>query len=197
MWDERYSREDYAYGTEPNDFLKQAVAKIDIQPGSRVLCLAEGEGRNAVFLAESGFIPLAVDYSNVALEKANRLAAARKVIIETRKIDLTKEDLPDEQFDLIVMIFCHLPSAPSIKLYEQIKKHLKSNGWLLLEGYTEAQLARNTGGPKDADLMFSSKELNDHFAEFNIVRSQELVRPIIEGTFHTGEGAVCQFIAQK
>jgi len=197
FWDERYDRNDYVYGTEANDFLKQTILQIGLRSKAKVLCLAEGEGRNAVFLAEKGAEVTAVDYSAVALQKAKRLSAQKNVHVETLKLDLIDEQLPDYGYDVIIMIFCHLPYLARRKIYNQVKERLKPGGYLILEGYTTDQLMRNTGGPKDSDLMFSSSELANAFDGFSIHLNHEIIRLILEGQFHTGDGAVCQFIAQK
>lgn len=197
-WDERYSKDDYHYGTQPNDFLKaNAEVLLSGQSNPQVLCLADGEGRNSVYLAEQGAQATAVDISIVGLEKAKKLADARNVPLTVLHADLSTHQFPPSTYDAVVMIFCHMPAASRPFLYEQIRNTLKPGGWLLVEGYNEAQLGRGTGGPPVADLMLNLEELLEEFSGFTVQHALDVVRPIHEGQGHTGEGSVCQFIAVK
>lgn len=197
-WDERYRTENYVYGTTPNDFLREHAPELLAQVDhAHVLCVAEGEGRNAVYLAELGAQVCAMDSSAVGLEKAHRLAAQRDVSIQTEVVDLTQAELPKNHYDGIIAIFCHLPSLGRAHLYEQIAASLKPGGFVLLEAYTKQQAGRATGGPDKADMLVSQAELERMFKGYEIQVSQELEREIHEGERHNGVGAVCQFIARK
>ena len=198
-WDERYDKDDYHYGTTPNDFLKERVQSLLASSGSpaHLLCLADGEGRNSVYLAKLGAHVTAVDISKVGLEKAERLAQTEGVTIQTHLADLSECEVPIGQYDGVVMIFCHLPSKHRPHLYQQIRHALKPGGWLLAENYTEAQFGRGTGGPPEADLMLSLFEFKDAFPDFELLHGIETLRDIQEGSGHTGEGAVCQYIGRK
>lgn len=197
-WDQRYQTEDYIYGTAPNDFLLEHAADL-LTPyeQAHVLCVADGEGRNSVYLAELGAKVCAMDISSVGLAKATKLAEQRRVTIQTEVVDLAAAELPPNHYHGIVAIFCHLPRQARAHLYEQITASLKPGGFFLLEGYTVEQLGRGTGGPDDADLMVSQAELERIFKNFDVQISQELEREIHEGERHNGRGAVCQFIARK
>ncbi|RUO24426.1 SAM-dependent methyltransferase [Aliidiomarina minuta] len=201
QWDERYNKNEYHYGTEPNEFLREQVAPLlarwSAKQPARILCLADGEGRNSVYLAELGAEVTSLDISQVGLDKALRLAESRGVTIQTQLADLTESELPVNHYDGVVMIFCHLPSAARPRLYQQIEKALKPGGWLLAECYTEAQLGRGTGGPPSADLMLSLNELKNAFSHFAVEHGAELVRSVTEGEGHSGEGAVCQYLGYK
>ncbi|MGQ4277403.1 SAM-dependent methyltransferase [Pseudidiomarina sp. E22-M8] len=197
-WDERYNTDNYVYGTAPNDFLLQhAPDLLAAYEHPHVLCVADGEGRNSVYLAELGVEVCAMDISQVGLDKAQQLAAQRGVSIQTECVDLTQAQLPIAHYDGIVAIFCHLPSAGRAHLYEEIAASLKPGGFFLLEAYTSAQLQRDTGGPSDVDLMVSQAELVRAFKGYEVEINQELEREIHEGDRHNGTGAVCQFIARK
>lgn len=197
-WDERYSTDEYVYGTAPNDFLlEHASDLLAAHEQPHVLCVADGEGRNSVYLAELGAEVCAMDISQVGLNKAQNLASARDVSIQTEQVDLTQAQLPKAHYDGIVAIFCHLPSAARAQLYEEISASLKPGGFFLFEAYTAAQLQHDTGGPRDADLLVSLEELVRAFKGFEVQISQELEREIHEGDRHNGLGAVCQFIARK
>lgn len=194
MWDERYSAEHYIYGKEPNLFLKE---NSGILPMGNILCLAEGEGRNAVFLARQGYSVTAVDASSAGLKKAQRLAEENGVQVELIHQDLADFDLGNEQWDGIVSIFCHLPPVIRRNLHRKLVAALKNNGVLLLEAYTPEQLLHGTGGPATAEMTMTAALLSEELAGLNFSRLDELEREVIEGTHHTGMGAVVQAIASK
>jgi len=194
MWDERYRREDYVYGKAPNDFL---AARVDeLRPGN-VLCLAEGEGRNAVFLAGRGFDVSAVDASAVGLEKAGRLAAEHGVEIEMICADLADYDLGKARWDNIVSIYCHVLSPLRADVHRRVTAALRPGGVFLLEGYTPRQLAFHSGGPRDPDRLMSSAILARELEGLEFRRLEELERDIYEGSHHSGRSAVVQVVATK
>ena len=194
MWNERYSGADYVYGTEPNDFLKSIAGRI---PRGQILSLGEGEGRNAVFLAELGCNVLAVDQSPVGLEKARRLAELRGVEIHTVVADLAGYEIASGDWDAIVSIFCHLPAQLRRAVYRKVVKGLRSGGLFALEAYTPAQLQFKTGGPTSADFLASLSTLKDELKGLDFELGQELERSVVEGQFHTGRAAVVQILARK
>lgn len=198
MWDERYSSERYAYGEEPNDFLvQQSAALTQLQQPARVLCLADGEGRNGVYLATLGHDVTAVDLSSVGLAKAQALAKKNGVTITTVHADLAHYRPAAEQFDAVVMIFAHTPPDVRQLTFQRVRDTLVAGGVLILEGYTPDQIPRGTGGPKTPDMMFTLAELQQQFGDFHWLCACEVVREIHEGEFHTGAGAVVQFVAVK
>lgn len=194
MWDERYDTEEFVYGREPNAFL---AGVSGMMPPGDVLCLAEGEGRNAVFLAKRGHRVLAVDSSAVGLAKAARLAEESGVRIETVTADLADFVIEPGRWDAIVSIFCHLPPDIRLPLHRQVVKGLRPGGLFVLEGYTPAQLALGTGGPPSAELMMTLAELREELAGLEFLQAGELERDVVEGRLHTGRGAVVQIVARK
>lgn len=194
MWDERYRREDYVYGKAPNDFLANHADELR---AGNVLCLAEGEGRNAVFLAARGFAVTAVDASAVGLEKARRLAAERGVEIETMCADLADYDLGVNCWDNIVSIYCHVPSALRVDLHHRVVAALRRGGVFLLEGYTPRQLEFNSGGPRDPDRLMTREGLAGELEGLEFRRLEELERDIREGSHHSGLSAVVQVVATR
>ena len=194
MWDERYDTKEYIYGKEPNDFLKMNVHSI---PKGKVLCLAEGEGRNAVFLAKLGYSVTAVDTSLVGLDKAKKLAEKNAVEIELVHADLAQYDFGKNKWDGIVSIFCPLPSPIRKKMYKNIVQGLKKDGVFLLEAYTPDQLKHGTGGGNSVDVMQTALSLNDELAGLSFIHLTEIEREVLEGTYHTGLGSVVQTIATK
>ncbi len=194
MWNQRYSSESYAYGIEPNTFLTQMSDKLT---SGKVLCLGEGEGRNAVWLAEQGFDVTAVDLSEIGLAKAKRLAKSRGVNITTVHQDLAEFDIGVEKWDAIISIFCHLPPALRTDVHHRCKTGLRQDGIMLLEAYTPLQLKYKTGGPPTVDMMMDVKTLSDDFSGMQFLHLQERVREVNEGEFHNGTGAVVQMLANK
>ena len=194
MWDERYGAEEYAYGTSPNEFL---VEKVSCIPKGKVLSLAEGEGRNAVFLAKQGYAVTAVDASLVGLNKARKLAQDNDVVVEFIHADLADYDLGENKWDGIVSIFCPLPSSLRKELYKKVIAGLKQNGVFLLEAYTPDQLKHGTGGGSSVDVMQSKESVRLELAGLKFKHLTELEREVIEGVYHTGIGSVVQAIAMK
>ncbi|MSP86844.1 MAG: class I SAM-dependent methyltransferase [Methylotenera sp.] len=194
MWNERYSAEEYAYGKSPNQFLEENYKVI---PKGKVLSLAEGEGRNAVFLAKQGYVVTAVDASQVGLDKARRLAEENGVTIELIYADLADFDLGENKWDGIISIFCPLPSALRKELHKKVVSGLKTKGVFLIEAYTPDQLKHDTGGGKSADVMNTKKSLSLELEGLKFKHLIELERDIVEGIYHTGIGAVVQAIALK
>ena len=194
-WDDRYADSDYLFGTAPNDFLKSVANRLT--PNSQILCLADGEGRNGVYLATLGHKVTAIDQSRVGLEKAKKLAEQKQVSIETIEADLAEYDLGVESWDCIVSIFFHIPSAVRAHIYPRIITALKPGGILILESYTPEQLNHGTGGPSIADLMLTKGELAQNFSEMNVKHLEELEREVIEGAGHTGLASVVQLLALR
>jgi SAM-dependent methyltransferase len=195
MWDERYSAPDYFYGTEPNDFLREQAAAIPA--GGGVLCLAEGEGRNAVFLASLGLHVVALDQSGEGLRKTLKLAAVRNVAVATIQADLASYAIEPGRWDAVVSIWCHLPSALRGRVHAQVVAGLKPGGVFLLEAYRPEQLRFGTGGPKEADLMPTLAQLRQELAGLDFRHLVELEREVHEGQGHSGKSAVVQVIARR
>ncbi len=198
MWDQRYDEEGYAYGTAPNEFLKSEYCQIPA--GGRVLCLAEGEGRNAVFLAKKGYAVTAVDQSSVGLEKAKKLAAAHGVEISTVIADLADYDLGNELWDGIVSIAAHVPPSLRKKIHAQAVNSLRRGGVFILEAYTERHLEMDgVGGPPPSqkELFMSLDELKSELNGLDFLVGAEVERDISEGKYHQGDSAVVQIVACK
>jgi len=193
-WDERYASDDYLYGTKPNDFLAEMTSRL---PVGDTLCVAEGEGRNAVWLAEHGHRVVAVDASKVGLAKAQKLARQRGVTIATELADLGTYAIAPESFDLVVSIYAHAAPEARIALHRRIVAGLRPGGMLLLEAYTPKQLDYKTGGPPDAEKMMTLELLRQELAGLEFIRGVEIEREVVEGKLHTGKGAVVQVVAVR
>lgn len=193
FWNERYKEKVFAYGLQANDFLQEQ----SFPEGSKILCLAEGEGRNGVFLAEQGHDVTCVDYSEEGIKKMNQLAEMKGVQIHTVCADLNDLDLEADTWDGIVIIFGHFPEELRKKVHGQFYKALKPGGKLVLEAYHKTQLNYKTGGPMTETMLYSDEELRADFHEFKHLQINQLEREVHEGEFHFGNAAVIQVIAEK
>ncbi len=195
MWDQRYDREDYVYGTEPNEFLAQQAHRL--RTGSQVLTLCEGEGRNAVFLAGQGHRVTGVDGSAVGLDKARKLAQQKGVEIETQVLDLAQFDPGESCWDAVVSIFAHVPPAVRQQVHQKVVRALRPGGLFILEAYTPEQIGRGTGGPPNEALMMNIERLEAELTGLKFLLAEEKLRPVREGTGHTGDGQVVQLVGRK
>lgn len=194
VWDERYSQPGFAYGDQPNQFLASCASKIPTGP---VLCLGEGEGRNAVYLTSLGHRVVAVDQSAVGLAKARQLAANRGVAIETGQADLATFVIEPGAWAGIVSIFCHLPTAIRAPLYRSVVRGLRPGGVFLLEAYTPAQVGRGTGGPQDKDMTPPLAVMRPELEGLEFTHAAEFERDVREGRYHTGLANIVQIIGYK
>jgi len=194
QWDERYARQEYIYGTEPNKFLKDQLTNL--KPG-KILFPAEGEGRNAVFAVSLGWQTDAFDQSIEAQKKALQLADKKGVSIGYN-IQLLDEWNPEpDQYDCIALIFVHLPDGLRQKVHNSVIRALKPGGTLILEAFTLNQLPRTSGGPKTAELLFSEQQITSDFKELIFTKFEETQSLLDEGPLHQGLADVIQLIAIK
>ena len=170
FWDERYATDEYLFGTAPNAFLAREVHRL--APGSKVLAIADGEGRNSVFLAQHGHRVVATDVSERALDKARALAERRGVEVEYRRVDLAGWEWPESAFDAVVGIFIQF-AGPELReqMFEGIHRSLKPGGLLLLEGYREEQLVYGTGGPPNIENLYTEDGLRRAFSKGVAIRA--------------------------
>jgi SAM-dependent methyltransferase len=194
MWDERYSEEEYAFGTQPNDFLRSVLPQL---PDGTALCIGDGEGRNGVWLAEQGLAVTSVDASGVGLEKARVLAHNRGVAIATVHKDLAEYTIERESWDVVVSIFCHLPPPLRQRVHRAAVAGLRPGGMFVIEAYTPAQIAYGTGGPPVAELTMNLQALRQELAGLKLLHAVELEREVHEGRYHNGQSAVVQVLAVK
>lgn len=194
FWDERFRSDAYAYGREPNDFLRAEARRI---PPGRVLCLAEGEGRNAVFLAGLGHEVTAVDFSAEGLRKAERLAREKGVELSLVQADLATFEPEENAYAGIVSIFAHTPPLVRRRIHSWVPRALAPGGVMVLEAYAPAQLALGTGGPKDPALLMSLEALREELSPLDLAIAHETEREIHEGAFHGGKSATVQLVGVR
>ena len=195
MWDERYASDEYLYGHEPNEFLKSMASSI-LERG-RVLCLADGEGRNGVFLAQQGFAVTTIDQSKRGVDKARHFAGESGVELDAQVGDLTTADMGEQQWDAIVSIFVHMPPDMRANLHARVVQALAPGGLFVLEAYTPSQIGRGTGGPPVPELTMTLESLRSELDGLTEEHGVELVRPVVEGAGHSGDGAVVQYVGRR
>lgn len=193
FWDERYAEASYAYGKEPNEFLKQYIAQLS--PG-RALFPAEGEGRNAVYAASLGWETDAFDTSEKGRSKALQLSAEKSVKLNYNLLSYSEFEGAGD-YDLVAVIFNHMPPSERSRVHREYVKALKPGGILVLEAFTPRQLPLKSGGPKIPDMLYDQKILLDDFQELTVVRMEETQRVLSEGPFHNGPAELIQFIGKK
>lgn len=196
MWDQRYDREDYLFGTEPNAFLASCADLL--QPGESALAVADGEGRNSVFLAERGLAVVAFDASSVGLAKAGGLAEAKGVTVDYRLAAIEDWGWESERFDVVAAIFIQF-AGPALRaaIFDGMKRTLKPGGLLILEGYRPKQLDYGTGGPSARENLYTRALLEEAFGDMEILRLDEHDSPIHEGAGHGGMSALIDLVARK
>ena len=194
-WDQRFSGEEYLFGTEP----AQALVKLEkyLVPNGRTLVVADGEGRNSVYLATKGFDVVATDFSEVGIDKAKALAAQKNVSVDYRHCDIYDQDWSAEKYDNVVAIFIQFVTPSEIKkIFEGLQSAVKLGGTLLIHGYTPEQVKYGTGGPSNPDHMYTEELLASSFANMSIKLNRAYYAEISEGTGHSGQSALIDLVAE-
>ncbi|ASF38213.1 SAM-dependent methyltransferase [Halobacillus halophilus] len=195
MWDQRFSEPNYAYGKQPNAFIKDMSERLP--KDSKIGCFAEGEGRNGVYLAKRGHDVTVLDQSDQGLNKAKQLAKEEDVSIETIQGDLTKMEMEPEQFDAAIMVFGHVPKPDQSFLMEQMIRSVKPGGHILFEVYSENQLAYGTGGPKSTEMLYAAEDVLSWIKDYKCLHFYYGEAERNEGERHNGVGHVIQGLIQK
>lgn len=198
-WNDRYSSEEFAYGTAPNNFLKEQLEKLN--PGS-ILFPAEGEGRNAVFAAQLGWKVSAFDISAEGKNKALKLAEANNIVIDYQVGELETLNYQAEQFDAIALIYAHFPAAIKSSIHKTLETYLRKDGYIIFEAFSKKHLEYlavndKVGGPKDIESLFSIEEIQSDFPDYEIIQLEEKEIELNEGLFHNGKGSVIRFVGKK
>jgi SAM-dependent methyltransferase len=195
-WNKRFSAPEYIFGTAPNGYLASKAELL--KAGQRALCVADGEGRNSVWLAERGLEVAAFDLSPIGVDKAKRLAAERGVRVSFEVADIYGWRWPAQAFDVIAAIFVQF-ADPAMRsfLFERMVRALNPGGLLIVQGYTPKQLEYKTGGPPHAENMYTSALLRSAFASLEILELREHEQELAEGSQHRGRSALIDFLARK
>ena len=198
MWSTRYREagDDYLFGVEPNKWL---VRHADVLASCRtVLSVADGEGRNSVWLAQQGLEVTASEISPVALEKAKKLAAGRGVSVNFERADLLAYDWPPGAYDAVVAVFIQFVGPKErAEVFAGMKRAVKPGGIVMLQGYTPKQLDYKTGGPPTVENLYTGPLLRESFADWEILRLDEYEDDIVEGMGHKGRSALIGLVAKK
>ncbi|WP_125722789.1 class I SAM-dependent methyltransferase [Flavobacterium ustbae] len=198
-WDDRYKSEEFAYGTAPNNFLKEQIEKLN---AGTILFPAEGEGRNAIFAAKLGWQVSAFDISEEGRNKALLLAKNNNVSIDYQVGELKTLDFHSAQFDAIALIYAHFPATIKSKMHKELDKLLKKDGIIIFEAFSKKHLEYlaindKVGGPKDIESLFSIEEIKADFPDYEIIELEETEIELNEGLFHNGTGSVIRFVGKK
>lgn len=198
-WNERFSKEEFAYGEQPNNFLKEQLEKLSV---GTILFPAEGEGRNAVFAAKLGWKVSAFDISIEGKSKACKLAETNKVTIDYKVGELETLNYKAGQFDAIALIYAHFPADIKSLYHKTLAKYLRRNGVIIFEAFSKKHIEYNSknekaGGPKDIAALFSIDELKSDFINYEIIELAEKEIELNEGSFHNGKGSVIRFVGKK
>lgn len=195
-WNGRFSAEGYVFGTEPNAFL--ASQKHRLRPGMTALCVADGEGRNSVWLAQQGLRVTAFDFSPVGVKKARAMAAKAGVEVEHGIADIFSWDWDARRFDCIVAIFVQFAAPPERqRIFQGFMRALNPGGLLIVQGYTPKQLEYGTGGPKRVENMYTEKLLRESFSTLEILHLAEHEDIVNEGAGHIGLSALIDLVARR
>jgi cyclopropane fatty-acyl-phospholipid synthase-like methyltransferase len=195
FWNARYAEPGFAYGAEPNAFL--VSQKNRLKPGMKALAVADGEGRNGVWLAQQGLDVLSVDGSEVGLRKAQELAQNRGVSIRPELADLTTWKWPEQEFDLVVAIFIHFMPEFRARMHAKMLRALKPDGVLIMEAFTPKQLEYKTGGPPVKEMLYTADMLRADFKAGEILHLEEILTGLNEGPYHRGTAAVVRLMVKR
>ena len=192
-WNKRYAENESVYGTEPNVFFKNF---INTHKSGSILLAAEGEGRNAIYAASKGWQVDAFDFSELAVKKALKLAAEKKIILHYEIMNI--EDFrPGKQYDTVALIYVHLPENIRKEFHQRVYESIKPGGYLVLEAFAKEQIHNNSGGPKDLELLYDATAICKDFSFLHLLFCGQKEVVLDEGPFHKGKAEVLQLVGQK
>ncbi|GAA0893448.1 class I SAM-dependent methyltransferase [Fulvivirga kasyanovii] len=198
-WDERFRNKAYAYGKQPNSYLKEQLKKL---AAGKILFAAEGEGRNAVYAARLGWKVSAFDISIEGKNKALQLANEHDVTLDYQVGQLPELGYEDGQFDAIALIYAHFPANIKSDYHKLLDKYLARGGTIIFEAFSKNHLEyrmknERAGGPRDIESLFSVEELRSDFVNYEILELEEREVTLNEGLFHNGKSSVIRFVGRK
>ncbi|SMG39999.1 Methyltransferase domain-containing protein [Marivirga sericea] len=194
FWNERYAKQEFIYGTEPNEFLREELENLPI---GKIILPCDGEGRNAVFAAKLGWEVNAFDFSPSAKVKANKLAQKEAVRPNFEIADIHEKDYKENSADVVALIYAHFPEALRKIAHQKAVKWLKPGGKLILEAFNPKQMENTSGGPKNIEMLYTEEMLREDFKELKIENLESLEINLSEGAFHKGKAEVIRLIATK
>ena len=194
-WNERFGGEQYVYGEEPNEFIRSQAFRLQVN--KKIVAFAEGEGRNAVFLARQGHDVTALDYALNGLKKTEQLAEQYDVKVKTEQKDLINDPVASEEFDAAIMVFGHFAKKDQKSVFNKLVSTVKPGGLIMLEVYSEDQVRYQTGGPKTEDMLYDPADLLEWTKGYKVLHFFYGEEDRVEGSLHTGKGHVVQVIFKK
>jgi 2-polyprenyl-3-methyl-5-hydroxy-6-metoxy-1,4-benzoquinol methylase len=194
FWNNRYAEKDFAYGTEPNDFLKDELEKL---PAGKILFVCEGEGRNAVFAAKQNWIVEAFDLSEEGKRKASLLAKQNNVSINYQIANASTIEYSENSFHVVVLIYAHFPETIRKSVHERIVSWLKPGGLVVMEAFNPNQLKNTSGGPKDLTMLYTKEIMTDDFKDLMVQQISTETIELNEGKYHIGKADVIRFVGKK
>jgi 2-polyprenyl-3-methyl-5-hydroxy-6-metoxy-1,4-benzoquinol methylase len=199
FWNERYSQEEFVYGTLPNVYLQEALEKT---PGQTILFPAEGEGRNAVYAATKGWNVSAFDQSEEGKKKALALADKNQVTIDYAIATVEEISYEPASFDVLALIYAHFPVDKRRAYHQQLASFIKPNGYLIIEGFEKEHILNqqknpNSGGPKNSAMLYELNEIKADFEGFEFIKAEKMDIELSEGEHHKGEASVVRILAKK
>ena len=194
FWNKKFLRDAYLYGKKPNEFIYSCSANFN--KTQRLLCVGEGEGRNAVFLAKKGFEVVALDASDIGLKKLEEYAKEENVKVKTLCTDIN-DWIPKKKYGTIVASYFHVSNDEKKDVFKKLESALKNKGFLVLEVFSKNQINYSSGGPKDTDLLYSIEEFENIFKDSIIHKLEEVIINLDEGKGHQGKASVIRLVIQK
>lgn len=199
FWNERYGQEKFAYGEEPNEYLKE---KVSVIPVGRALFPADGEGRNSVYVAKLGWQVFAFDQSERGIEKAICLADKHSVKVNYSITDVENFTCEEKSFDMIALIYAHFPGDKRKAFHQKLSSFLRSGGRLIIEGFSKRHVINQqenptAGGPRDSDMLYDLEELKGDFPDYGFAEAYEFETTLNEGNYHSGNASVIRIFATK
>lgn len=195
QWDKRYEPEEYVFGTEPNEFIARIRPYLPAQ--GKALDLATGEGRNGIFLAQSGLETEGVDMSARGLEKAQKLALSKNVPFTTRLENITEMEMPPEHYAVITSVFCHFAEPERTRTMQRIVRSLQKGGLFAGVFYHPDQIAYGTGGPSNPFLLGTLEEMQLALSGLEWLIAEHSVKEMNEGSRHQGMSSVICLLGKK
>ncbi|HDR5292680.1 TPA: class I SAM-dependent methyltransferase [Bacillus anthracis] len=195
FWNDRYKSDEYFYGETPNVFIKEQAFRLINH--NKVIAFAEGEGRNAIFLAKQGHKVTAIDYSEDGLEKTKKLAKKHNVEVHTKKVDLLADSLPVDEYDAAIMVFGHFHNDHQKMILDKMIQTIKPGGLIMFEVYSKKQINYGTGGPKDVDMLYDPIDILTWCEKHKVIHFFNGEQERVEGTGHTGLADVIQVVISK
>ncbi|MBG9578480.1 methyltransferase [Bacillus thuringiensis] len=195
FWNDRYKSDEYFYGETPNVFIKEQAFRLINH--NKVIAFAEGEGRNAIFLAKQGHKVTAIDYSEDGLEKTKKLAKKHNVEVHTKKVDLLADSLPVDEYDAAIMVFGHFHNDHQKMILDKMIQTIKPGGLIMFEVYSKKQINYGTGGPKDVDMLYDPIDILTWCEEHEVIHFFNGEQGRVEGKGHTGLADVIQVVISK